>query len=173
MRASVLASGASQLVRAQVAFGRLNDRLSRFLIDKRGAACVACFHHPNRVVGTAIRTGGTSDASLIVDSDDPGINIAANRPGRAADHTNGVDTVHASVCDHQVFMLWPMAEKTGVAIVGGSTSAHAIVASGATVQIEEHRLRTVQQPIIGQEVKQSGIDLACLLRGNLFMLRIR
>jgi hypothetical protein len=56
--------------------------------------------------------------------------------------------------DHQVVVPRTLADETGVIIMGGRARADAIVAPCAAVQIDQHRLGTVEDAVIGEEIER-------------------
>jgi hypothetical protein len=82
--------------------------------------------------------------------------IANDRAGWTADHANRVVTLHARLGELQSVVNESLTYEPGVAIVGGGTGFHAIVAPGAAVQIDHHRLTSIVQSILNYEFKQLG-----------------
>ena len=66
--------------------------------------------------------------------------------------------MHARIGHHNVIVRRPLANESRIVIMRCRTGPHAIVAPRAAIQVDQHRLRAVEEPVIGEEIKQAGID---------------
>src|SRR5439155_7319314 len=142
MRTGTLTRGPPVTFHAQIALGRLANRLVIFA-HHEFTALIADVHHANRVVGAIVRTGFAANASDRIDDDLPGERLAVDRTGWTTDHANGIRAVHAGVGDHQPPTRGPMPEEPGIIVMCRGARAHAIVAPRAPIQINHHRRRAV------------------------------
>jgi hypothetical protein len=87
-----------------------------------------------------------------------------DRAGRAADHADRIDAVHAGVRDLEPLELRPLAGKSRIVVVRGGTGPHAVVAAGAAIQVDHHRGGAVDEAIIDQKLQQPRLHLSVVGR---------
>lgn len=145
------------MIMAKVAFGRLLNRFAGCRIHDRQAAFVVDLYHLNVLIGATVRTGRAADTGLIVDRHAASQFIATDSARRAADHANGVDTVHTSVGDHPMVVDFALSIESWVIVVGRRTGTNAIVTSRTAIEIDYHGVGAVDEPILNQEFKQPRI----------------
>jgi hypothetical protein len=85
-----------------------------------------------------------------------GIDIARNRPGWASDHAYRIGTVHAGLDELQAIMSRPLPDESRISVMSTGTRFNAIITSGATMQIDDHRLATVIETVLDDEFQQLG-----------------
>jgi len=158
MRTGVLARWPSQLARAKVALRCLENGLLRRAIDDERASRIANLYHVNCLVRATIGAHAAADARAIVDAHGAIVDIARNRPGRAANHAHRVDAVHTRIGHHHVVMLRSLANEARVIVVRRRARPHAIVAASAAIQVDQHRLRAVEKTMIAEKIEQPFFD---------------
>ena len=141
MWARVLARWSCELPCAKVALCCFEKGLPVCFVQQNRPAGFADLDHANRAVGTTVGAGAAADARAIVDADGSRVGIPCDCAGRAADHAHGIDAMHAGIGHHQPVMHRPLADEARVVVVRGRTCSHAIVAAGAAIEIDQHRLR--------------------------------
>lgn len=156
MGAGADAGGAADLIEAEVALGGLQEG---FLIlgDEGLAVLVAGLDHADGAVGTVVGAGGAADTGIGIDHDLAAEAVAVDGTGRAANHADGVGAVHAGLSDHEVVVDGAVAEEAGVAAMGGGAGADAVVATRATVKVDDHGLGAVKKPVLGEKLHQGGV----------------
>jgi hypothetical protein len=147
VRASVLTRRPPVIFDAQIAFRCLQDR-QLLPIDLLAKLPIKNLDHANIVVRTALGTCPAANASIVVDLDDTCRMFSPNRPGRTSDQTNGIRTMHAGVRDHVVANDGTRPQESGVAVMGVRAGSDAVVTARAAVQIDEHRLFAIDQPLL-------------------------
>ena len=133
---------------AQVALGGLHDRPLGIGVDQRRALEVSNLDHANVVVGTRVGAGSAADARVVVDDHHAAPLGAVDRARRATDHAHRVGAVHARIGHHPVIVSLAVADEHGIAAVGRGAGAHAVVAPRAAVEVDEHRLGAVDEPLL-------------------------
>ena len=152
MGTRALTGGPSPLINAQIAFRGFQERLLG-IVTHNLPFSISNFYHADIVIGTALGTDPTTDASQIVYDDGSLGGIAANGACWTANHAYWIDTMHAGMCELEPIMDRTGSYKTWIVIMGGSTRSHTIIASRATIQINDHRLGTVHQAMIEDELQ--------------------
>ena len=150
------------LIDAQITFGCLENRFPRLQIDHSFTVGILNLDGSYVVIGTGFNTGSTTDALTLSNHHISGRMFPVYRSGRTTDQTYGVDTVHAGCGHHQLCMTVTFPNEAGISIMCHSTSFDTIITVSAAVQIDYHRLVTVDDPAIEKEVEQ--------LRGNQTLL---
>ena len=104
-------------------------------------------------VRAAVRTRAATDARAVVDPHGARIRIAGDRARRAADHAHRVDAMHTRIGHHDVIVLRPLPNEPRIVVVRRRARPHTIVAPRAAIEIDQHRLRAVEKPMIGEKVE--------------------
>ncbi len=156
MRTGRSARGSRRLTTAHIALGRLHDRLARLHISVGTSLGIEYFRHPDVFVGARRSAGSASDADRFVDLDNAGFFVPSNRPGWTADHANRIAALHAGLHKLQPLVRNTLPDESRVAIVCTGTCFHAIVATRASMQIDHHRLTTIVQAVLNDELEQAG-----------------
>jgi len=94
--------------------------------------------------------------------------LTDDRPGWAADHANGIVTLHAGLGELQPIMNESLSDEPGVAIVSCRTCFDAIVAPSAAMKVNDHRLSAIVQTVLHDELKQ--LARLKLLSGQSFLI---
>lgn len=152
MRTSRLASRPRKLRRTQIALCGFHDRQLSSGVDEKRASGLANFNHTDGLVGATVCAHCTAYARAIINSHGASIEIPGDRTARAADHTHWIYAVHASIGDHDVIVRPALTDKTRVIVVCCGTSPHAVVAPRAAIEIYEHGLGAVEEPVVGQKI---------------------
>ena len=71
--------------------------------------------------------------------------------------------MHAGVGNHEILELRSISHKPRIVIVGRRTSSDAVIATGTTIQIDQHRLGTVDQAFIQQKFLRRGTSFLVLV----------
>ena len=153
MRTRTLTGRPAVLLDAQIAFRRLEDRLL-FRVHHERTVFIPNLDHTNGIVRTIVRADRAPNAGGLVDHDLPAKRCAMDRTRGTADHTNRVGTMHAGIGHHHSSMGRPVSKKTRIVIVGGRAGAHAIVTPRATIQVDQHRGRAIEETVLGEEFEQ-------------------
>ena len=66
--------------------------------------------------------------------------------------------MHARIGDHRCVVLRPLANESRIVVVRRRTRPHAIVAPRAAIQIDQHRLRAVEKPMVGEEIEHARVE---------------
>jgi len=77
--------------------------------------------------------------------------IASDGTGWASDHAYRITAMHARLYELQAVMNDALADESRIAIMDIRTSFNAIIASGAPMQIDHHRVTGVVQSILNDE----------------------
>ena len=133
-----MTGGPARLIEAQIAFGRLDDRLFGVLVDDETPVLVADFDHTDVIVGAICGAGGATDAGIVVDHHLPALGIAVDGAGRAPNHANRIDAMHARVGDHVVFECPAVADETRIVVMALGAGLDAGVAAHAAVEVDKH-----------------------------------
>ena len=64
--------------------------------------------------------------------------------------------MHASLSDHDAIMLRAFAIEPRIIPMRGSARSHSIIATGAAIEINHHRLRTVHKAVFHEKFEQPG-----------------
>ena len=171
MWARGLAGWAGELGCTQVALGCFDDREPCGGVYIERSARLADLDHADGLIRAAVRAGRAADAGAVVDADGAGVEVAGDGSGGAADHADGIDAVHTRIGDHQVIVCRALANEARVVVVRCCTGPHAIIAARAPIEIDQHRLGAVEEPMVGEEIEEGGIDFGfrisdCGLKGR-------
>ena len=158
VRARPLARRAAGQVDAQVALGRLGDRLLRRGVDQRGPAAVANFDHLDVVVRAALaQTLQPMQVRSLIRTTP----VAASRPmapvGQPIMHTGSTQCMHAWATINGP-CRGPCRDEARIVVVRRGARPHAVVAARAAVEVDDHRLLAVDQPAVDEELEQALVD---------------
>ena len=153
MRASAFARRTAGCIEAQVALGSLNNGLVGIRIQNRLSALVTNFNHADIAVRATVCTCLAPDTGCIVNGNSARLFNPRDGTGWAANQANWINTMHASIGDHQISFAVAMSNKARVVVVGRGASAHAIIATGTTSEVDQHRRRAVHVTAINDEVQ--------------------
>lgn len=159
MRAGFLTRGPTRSIDAEVALGSFLDRLAVVNVDDRQALWRIDSDHLYVLVRATICTGRTANTSLVVDCDSSRFGVASNCAGGTTNHANGVQTMHAGVGDHPLIVNFTGAIESRVVVMGGGARPNAIIAPSASIEIDDHGVRAVDESFFNQELKQPRIGL--------------
>jgi hypothetical protein len=62
--------------------------------------------------------------------------------------------MHTRIGNHPVVMLLTVADKPRIVVMSRRTRADTVITPRATIQIDHHRLRPVDQPMLNQKLEQ-------------------
>ena len=116
MRASALARRTTQLVGAQVAFGRFADLLITW-VDEKLSLAIPHINHLDIVIRTTIGARRAANARAVVDHYIASFFVTPDRSRGTADHAYGVDTMHAGMGEHVLVIDVALANKAGIVVV--------------------------------------------------------
>ena len=150
-----LTSGTAQLLHAKITLGRFQDWFVGLLINQRDSGAILDFDHQDIAVRTTIGTGAATDAGIIVDGHIASFAITTNRAGRATNHANRVQAMHAGVGHHPVIMFGALPYESRIIVVCRCTRPDTIITSRATIQVDHHRLFAIDESVFNQEFQQS------------------
>ena len=142
---------------AKVAFGCLFDRLLSFAFPQEFAGGIADRNDLNIVIRTGIGAGGTSDTGEIIDHNLAVLRHAVNGSRWAADHADWVLAVHTGIGHHRVVDDGAVTNESGVSCMTRSTCLDTIVASSASVHVDQHRGGAVDKTVFDHELEEIRI----------------
>lgn len=152
-----LTSRLSTTVVAHIALGSLQNGQAGFLINLIASLFVFLRLHANVVVGAAFRATFAADTGAFVNLNLATRLRAMNRSRRTADHAYGILAMHAGLRKEPLAILRTPSFEQRTIVVSCRTGADAVIASRATLGIDDHRLSTVHQTLIYQELEKTGL----------------
>jgi len=160
MRTGARASGAPVIFDTQIAFGRLADRFEVFT-EHEISARIANVDHADRFIRAVIGARFAADAGDRINDDAARKRFAVDGAGGTADHTYGVGAMHAGIGDHDAAAGRTVPEKAGIVVVSRGASPDAVVATSASVEIDDHRGGSVEEAVGGEKFKRVGTNPIC------------
>ena len=151
---------------ALVALGGFLNGFSAGLVDVGSTFPIRNLCHGYIFVRTSRCADATADANGIVYRNDPRPLIAGDRAGRASDHANRIAAMHTGLDKLQAVVNQALPDKARITVVDVGASFDAIIATCATMQINDHRVATIVQPILNDKFKQLRrleTDACCML----------
>ncbi len=152
MWTGTLTTWTTELPEAKVTLRRFDDRFLGIFVNNKTTMLVTNLDESNVVVGTRVGTGSAADAGHVVDDDATVLRVAVNSAGRTANQADSIDTMHTGIGYHYIAELGTMADKTRIVIVGLGTGTHALIATGATVGVDEHSRSAVNNTMIDKKI---------------------
>ena len=156
-----MARRASNLVNTQIAFRRLNYGLAGNFIEDESAFGISHLNHTDVVVGAVVGAGRATNTGIVIDHYLSRSLDTMNRAGRASEHADRIEAVHARVSDHQALYTPAMPVKPRVVVVTHGARFRTRVTPDAAFQIDKHRLRAVDVPVIDQKFDYLRGKIGC------------
>ena len=146
-----MARRTANLVNTQIAFRRLDYGLTGNLIEDESALGISHLNHTDVVVGAVVGAGCATDTGVVIDHYLSRSLDTVNRTGRAPEHADRIEAVHARVSHHQALYTPAMPVKPRVVVVTHGARFRTRVTPDAAIQIDKHRLRAVHVAVVDQE----------------------
>ena len=161
MGTSPLARRTANLVNTQIAFCRLDYGLAGNLIKDKPALGISHLNHADVVVGAVVGTGRATDTGVVIDYYLSRSLDTVNRAGGATEHAHRIEAVHARVSHHQVLYAPAMSIEPRVVVMTHGARFRTRVTPDAAIQIDKHRLRAVDVPVIDQKFDYLRGKIGC------------
>ena len=111
------------------------------------------FGHSNIAIRASSGTCAATNADRFMNLNNSGFLVPHDRSGRAANHANRINALHACFDNLQAVMRQSLTDETWIAVMGIPACLDAVITSRAAMQVNDHGLTSVVQPALNNEFK--------------------